>query len=182
MTPALGEIRAFAGNFAPSGFALCSGQLLQISANNALFALIGTTYGGDGVSTFALPDLRGRVLLSQGQGPGLSSRLLGQVSGTETVTLTTPQIPTHSHTVNVAGTAGNQSIPTNNLIANPVNATTTADNMLLYLPATNSTKTVLALDPTTVGNSGGSLPHENRMPIVTISYIIALQGIFPSFN
>jgi microcystin-dependent protein len=182
MTPALGEIRAFAGNFAPRGFALCNGQLLQINENEALFALIGTTYGGNGVSTFGLPDLRGRVLISQGQGPGLSSRPLGQASGTESVTLSQQQLPTHNHNAAAAGTAGNQSSPTNNVLAAPVNVTTPTDGMLLYLPASTQTKTVLALDPTTIGLNVGNLPHENRMPIVTISYIIALQGIFPSFN
>jgi microcystin-dependent protein len=182
MTPAIGEIRAFAGNFAPRGFALCNGQLMPISENETLFTLIGTTYGGDGVTTFGLPDLRGRVLISQGQGPGLTNRVLGQPGGTESVTLTQLQLPTHNHAAAVAGTAGNQSSPTNNLLANPVNATTPADNMLLYLPTTNPTKTVLALDPATVGLNVGNLPHENRMPVVTISYIIALQGIFPSFN
>lgn len=182
MTPSIGEIRAVGFSFAPVGWHLCDGTLLPISQYDTLYALIGTTYGGDGQTTFALPDLRGKLIVSQGQGPARTNRILGQNGGTESVTLLTAQLPAHSHTV-VASTAnGNTNVPTNNYLAVGVDNTTTTDNMLFYLPDTFSGKTVYPLAPSTVSTAGGSLPHENRMPFLAVTYVIALQGVWPSTN
>jgi microcystin-dependent protein len=182
MFPSIGEIRAFAGSFAPSGWQLCNGQLLQIASNTTLYALIGTTYGGDGITTFALPDLRGRLIVNQGQRPGLTNRVIGQPAGVESVTLTTANLPAHSHTAVVNTNTANTNVPTNNYLAAPVDTTVPADTMLLYLPNTFSSLTVVPLDSTTVSSTGSGLPHENRMPYLTINYIIALVGVFPSRN
>ena len=165
MEPFLGQLLLVPYNFAPLGWAFCNGQLLSIAQNTALFSLLGTTYGGDGKSTFALPDLRGRVPLSAGQGPGLSLYDLGQAGGVEAVTLNLSQIPAHSHSVNAQSGDAADTSPQNNLPAaggayNPNANTTMAANM--------------------VGTSGGSQPHENRAPYLTLNWIIALQGIFPS--
>lgn len=173
-TPYIGEIRMFAGNFAPSGWAFCDGQLLSISENDVLFNLIGTTYGGDGQSTFALPDLRGRAPIHQGNGYAM-----GQQGGAEQVTLTTSQIPSHTHAVilslPVYAGAGNADTPIGNVPAVNVahaNEFNTASN--------NSMGTVdyAASSATTI--AGGSLPHDNMKPYVAIHYIIALFGVFPS--
>jgi microcystin-dependent protein len=183
MTPYLGEVRAFGGNFAPYGWALCNGEIISIAQNDALFALIGTTYGGDGVTTFGLPDLRGKVLVSQGQGPGLTNRPIGQASGSETVTLQLANLPQHNHNVIASTTPANSGSPTNNMLAAPVDSTVTSDKVLMYLPNnTTATKTVVPLDQSVIVGTGGNQPHDNLIPIVTISYIIALQGIFPSPN
>src|ERR1700744_300002 len=123
MTPYLGEIRAFAGNFAPSGWQLCNGQLMSIAQYEALYTLVGTTYGGDGVTTFGLPDLRGKVLVNQGQAPGLSNRPLGLKGGTETVTLLLTTLPQHNHSVNASSNPANSNSPTNNLLAAPIDST-----------------------------------------------------------
>jgi microcystin-dependent protein len=169
-TPYIGEIRMFAGNFAPAGWAFCDGQLLAIAENDALFTLIGTTYGGDGQTTFALPDLRGRIPIHQGTGPGLNTRTLGESAGVENVTLTVNQSPTHSHPF--IGTASNASAtnPTNAVVASP----STID---LYRPAT-APNTNLAANA--LGITGGSQPHDNMQPFLCISFIISLFGIFPS--
>jgi microcystin-dependent protein len=169
--PYLGEIRLFAGNFAPVGWNLCDGTVLAISTNDALFNLIGTTYGGDGVSTFALPDLRSRVPVGQGNGPGLSPRTIGQSYGTESVTLTTQQIPGHSHMFMTTSGAASVPNPQNALFAN-----TGGDN--LYLPAPNNPEPK-ALAPQAVANVGGSQPHDNIMRSVGMNYIICLEGIYP---
>ncbi|WP_179413256.1 phage tail protein [Mucilaginibacter sp. E4BP6] len=182
MFPSIGEIRAFAGSFAPAGWQLCNGQLLQIASNTTLYALIGTTYGGDGITTFGLPDLRGRLIVNQGQRPGLTNRVIGQAAGVESVTLVTANLPSHNHTTVVSTNAANTNVPTNNYLAAPVDTTTPVDTMLLYLPTTFSPITVVPLDPTTVGPTGGGQSHENRMPYLTINYIIALVGVFPSRN
>ena len=168
----LGEIRMFAGNFAPKGWAFCQGQLLLIAQNQALFALLGTTYGGDGRTTFALPDLRGRAPIGFGQGPGLSYKDLGQQFGTETVTLTTAQMPAHSHTVNAVTTEGNQNLPTNSLPAN----TKTLDKE--YSDANANT----TMKATMVNPTGGSQPFGVSQPSLGVNFIIALQGVFPSRN
>jgi microcystin-dependent protein len=177
----IGEIQIFAGNFAPAGWAICDGSLLPISENDALFALIGTTYGGDGQNTFALPDLRGRIPVHQGQGPGLSSYVIGQMSGTETVTLTTNQLPSHAHletlTLPVSSALGDKDTPENNYFTvNPSRASEFSSNAsnALMAPALNIS-----------GNSdpaGGNQTHENRMPYLVVNYIISLYGIFPSQN
>lgn len=174
--PYLGEIRPFAGNFAPRSWSFCNGALLSIAQNNALFALLGTTYGGDGITTFALPDLRGRVALSQGQGPGLTNRVLGEESGVETVTITNATMPSHMHGVIATATAAEAVPPTGMVPAAPAN------NALFYLPPNVGTQQDAPLAADTCQLSGGSQPHENIMPILAINYIIALEGIFPSQN
>ena len=166
----IGEIRMFAGNFAPKDWAFCQGQLLSISQNTALFSILGTTYGGDGRVTFALPNLSGRVPVGVGQGAGLTNRQLGEMSGTETVTLTTAQMPAHSHTVNAVTADGNQNLPTNNLPAN----TKTLDKE--YSDANANT----TMNPTMIGVSGGSQPFGVMQPSLGMNYIICVNGIYPS--
>jgi microcystin-dependent protein len=162
--PYIGEIRIFAGNFAPAGWMFCEGQLLPISENETLFNLIGTTYGGDGQSTFALPDLRGRLPLHQGNG-----FVLAQQGGVETVTLTTQQIPAHSHAMLASTGPGTQNAPANNVTA-------ASPSVTLY--AADVTDGNLA--PTAVGATGGSQPHNNFQPYLCVDFIISLFGIFPS--
>lgn len=169
--PFIGEVKMFGGNFAIQGYAFCDGQLLDISQNDALFSLLGTIYGGDGINTFALPDLRGRIPLNFGQGPGLTDRPIGQKSGTETVTLTTQQIASHNHTVNSKSDTGTSPNPQNNIVAGTgsLNAYTTSavDNQM---------------GNQSIGLTGGSQPHDNMQPFLCISYIIALYGIYPPRN
>ena len=166
--PYLGEIRLFAGNFAPVNWALCQGQLLSIAENDALYNLIGTTYGGDGQSIFALPDLRGRVPVHQGQGPGLSQRTMGALVGTESVTLTTGQLPAHTHPLHATTAAATITTPAGALLA-----TTTADS---YGPGPATTPMAAGA----VGPAGGAQPHDNMAPTLTVNYIISLVGIYPS--
>ena len=170
MDPFVAEIRIFPFNFAPRGWAWCDGQLLPLSQNTALFSLLGTTYGGDGKSNFALPDLQGRAPMHPGQGPGLSLHDLGETGGSETVTLLESEIPSHSHAVmGVAGGFGaNTNVPTGNAFgkASQGNAYTTAAN-------------IVQLSGSTIGPAGGSLPHNNMMPYLTFYFNIALQGVFP---
>ena len=168
----LGEIRMFAGNFAPTGWAFCQGQLLPIAQNQALFALLGTTYGGDGRTTFALPDLRGRVPVGFGQGPSLSNREIGEKFGSELVTLNINQMPSHNHTVNAVTTEGNQNLPTNSLPAN----TKTLDKE--YSDANANT----TMKATMVNPTGGNQPFGVTQPSLGVNFIIALQGIYPSRN
>jgi microcystin-dependent protein len=174
--PFLGEIRPFAGDFAPRDWHLCDGSLLSIAQNSALYALLGVVYGGDGITTFGLPDLRGRIPISQGQGPGLSPRSIGDQGGTESVALTTQEIPAHSHMVYATVTSATSSQPAQLVPAAPAN------NGVFYLPPNvgNQVEAVLAADSLT--QSGGGEAHENRMPIAAISFIIALSGIFPQQN
>ena len=160
----------FGGNFAPAGWMFCDGSLLPISENETLFNLIGTTYGGDGQSTFQLPDLRSRVLVHQGQGPGLSNYSLGQPGGVEAVTLTTSQIPIHSHAPLASNTGGSDN-PANNFWAN----STTGKPYSAPPPA-------VQMNAATIAATGGSQPHENMIPFLCVSYIISLFGIFPSPN
>ena len=169
--PFIGEIRIFAGTFAPVGWAFCDGRLLAIAQNDALFALIGTTYGGDGETTFALPDLRSRFAVHQGQGPGLSNYTIGETTGTETVTLTVPQLPAHSHIAN-AGSGGNDLSPAGN-----VWATDAGGNTAAYNDASNA-----QMAATAIGVAGGSQPHDNIQPFLVVNFIIALEGIFPARN
>lgn len=170
----------FGGSFAPAGWAFCQGQLMPISENDALFVLLGTTYGGDGQSTFGLPDLRGRVPIHMGQGPGImQSYQLGEAAGVESVTLTTQQIPAHNHPATaVTGTAANSAAPGGKVLADEALALAqaTAD---LYL-AFGGTQSALA--PNTIGPTGGSQPHDNMQPYLTLNYIISLYGVFPSQN
>ena len=166
--PFLGAIFLFAGNFAPRGYALCQGQTLSIDQNTALFSLLGTTYGGNGTTTFALPDLRGRAALSAGQAPGGSAYTLGEQGGTETVTLLTNQMPQHNHTI-AANTQEQSNVATNNYLASSG----------AYAP---SATTGTTLNPAAVSEVGGNQPHNNLQPYLTLNYIIALEGIFPSRN
>ncbi len=169
--PFLGEVRLFPYNFAPRGWAFCQGQLLPISQNQALFALLGTTYGGDGRVTFALPDLRGRVPLSAGQGPGLSDYALGQAGGAEAVTLGVNEMPTHSHSVAANGRQSNRPGPNGR-----VPGRASAGDVY----AASSNGAVMA--PETIVPTGGGQPHANVQPYLAMNYCIALTGIFPSRN
>ncbi|MFA6116972.1 MAG: tail fiber protein [Sphingomonas sp.] len=175
--PFLGEIRMFAGNFAPRGFALCAGQLMSIAQNDALYALIGTTYGGDGQVTFGLPDMRGRLPINQGQGPSLSNYVIGQMAGTESVTLTVQQMPAHSHLLSATTATGSQPAPTNTSFT----ATLLGTAELYAVPGANPLKQG-ALNTNSISALGGNQPHENRMPALVINFIIALEGVFPSRN
>jgi microcystin-dependent protein len=169
--PFVGEIRMFAGSFAPRGWALCDGQLQSVNQNDALFSLFGTIYGGDGRTTFGLPDLRGRVPIHAGSGPGLTPRRLGQRSGVENVTLTTNQIPSHSHPLRANKQAGQQS--------NPNGAVPAQSTIDIYKanPMANAQK---ALDVDSVTSFGGSRDHTNLMPFLCVHFIVALFGISPS--
>lgn len=171
--PFLGQIQAFGFQFAPRGWALCNGQLLPIAQNTALFALLGTTYGGNGQTTFALPDLRGRVSVHQGQGPGLSSYTMGESAGTETVTLLASQMPAHQHTVTFLTNSSEGGVNS------PAGAYFGKTDPGVYSAAHDNTLT--GPQPPS-GISGGSQPHGNIQPYLTINWCIALQGIFPSQN
>ena len=174
--PFVAEIRIFPYTFAPSGWAFCAGQLLPISQNTALFSLIGTFYGGNGTSNFALPDLRGRAATHMGQGTGLSPYNLGQSGGTETVTLTYNEMPQHSHAVAASSGLATVSTP-----ASDATLATSSGGLLAY-DGSNTEPVVTALSPAAVGTSGGSLPHNNLMPYLVLEFCIALQGIFPARN
>jgi len=167
--PYVGEVRLFAGNFAPNGWALCQGQLVSIAENETLFQLIGTTYGGDGQNTFALPDLRGRVPLHQGTGPGLSTRVIGQLGGAERVTLTAAQLPPHTHAL-TASSAPAQSAagPSGNVLA------ATAVNIYGSGPPS------VPMAAVATSAAGGAQPHDNMAPFLVMNYIISLFGVFPS--
>jgi microcystin-dependent protein len=164
-TPYVGEIRMFAGNFAPAGWMLCQGQLLPISDYDTLFTLIGTTYGGDGQSTFALPNLQSRVPIHQGSG-----FTLAQTGGEEQVTLTVNQMPAHTHVPQANSGTGTQNSPAGNVWANSAN--------LPYSPNAPSA----SMDPAAVGLAGGSQPHDNMVPFLVINFIISLFGVFPTQN
>ncbi len=167
--PFVAEIRMFGGNFAPTGWALCNGQLLPISQNTALFSLLGTFYGGDGKSTFALPNFQASVPIGQGAGAGLTERVLGEVSGSQTVTLLASEIPVHSHTLN----AYKDDLADINTPSPSVMLGATA-GLNLYGTASNTTLNFQALSI-----AGGSLPHNNLPPYLVVTFIIAMQGVFP---
>lgn len=176
----LGQISMFGGNFAPRNWAFCNGQLMSIAQNDALFSLIGTTYGGDGVTTFALPDLKSRLPVHFGQGPGLSSYQLGQASGTPNVTLNIGQMPPHNHMLE-ATTAPATSLK---IGQNLLTGTITGDSNALFYwaPQSGQQPAPTPMSPGACSTAGGSMPHENLMPSLCITFIIALQGIFPSRN
>lgn len=169
--PFIAEIKIFGGNFAPRNFALCDGQLLAIAQNTALFSLLGTTYGGDGRTTFALPDLRGRVPIHPGNGPGLTSRRLGERGGAEDVTLNVNQIPAHNHSANAVTPAGNSNDAAGNYWADDAGVSSGT----YHTGPANA-----AMNAGTIGNTGGSQPHPNMQPFLAVNFIIALFGIFPS--
>lgn len=175
MDPYIGEIRLFAGNFAPNGWALCDGQLLAIASNAALFSILGTTYGGNGQTTFALPDLRGRMPMHPGQGPGLTPRTLGELGGEESVTLLANQMPAHTHVLNASNAQGAGDSPTNSLLAQSYDQNNSNPISTYAGGAPNTT-----LNPASVGLAGGSQPHDNLPPFGCINFIIALTGVFPS--
>jgi microcystin-dependent protein len=174
--PFVAEIRIFTGNFAPKGWATCDGQLLPISQNTALFSLLGTTYGGDGKSTFALPNLEGSAPMQPGQGPGLSLRDLGESGGEQTVTLLNSEMPAHGHGF-VCTTANGTVIASNgNQLGKGFKGNIQASNTIkMYSTGSVSTQ----LNPLSVASTGGSLPHNNMMPYLGLTFIIALQGVYP---
>jgi len=176
--PFIGQILTFGGNFAPVNYALCNGQLLQISQNTTLYQLIGTTYGGDGVQTFALPNLQSRVPLHQGQGNGLSPYVLGVPGGSENVTLSTSELPSHSHAINVVTGSGTLATPggTTYLASQ---APAPAGNADTYRPY-SSADIHIPLASNSVSQAGQNLPHPNIQPVQAVTYCIALYGIFPS--
>jgi len=170
--PFIAEIVMFGGNFAPRSWAYCNGQLLAISSNTALFSLLGTTYGGDGRTTFALPDLRGRTAVHSGgnsAGPGLTPRPLGSRGGAQTVTLNTNQMPTHNHTVGAHNETADETSPGGNVLG--------ADQAIFSGEDNDTT-----MRSNMIGNAGGNQAHENMMPFLAVNYIIALFGTFPSRN
>ena len=169
MDPFVAEIRIFAFNFAPRGWAFCNGQILPLSQNTALFSLLGTTYGGNGQSNFALPDLQGRAPMHPGQGPGLSLHDLGETGGSETVTLLQTEIPLHSHALraNVIDVADTN-------VPSPAASFALSSGGTLYQPTAN-----VQLAPQALAPAGGSQPHNNLMPYLTMNFNIALQGVFP---
>lgn len=167
--PFVGEIRMFAGNFAPRGWAFCDGQLLAVSQNDALFSLLGTIYGGDGRTTFGLPDMRGRIPIHAGHGPGLSERRLGAKAGAENVTLTVNQLPSHTHPARASTAVGVEADPGGN-----VTAASTAVNLYFSETADSNMRS------DAITQSGGSRSHTNLQPFLCIHFIIALVGIYPS--
>ena len=169
--PFIGQVMLFAGNFAPRGWAFCSGQILSIAQNTALFSILGTTYGGNGQTTFALPDLRGRVAISSGQGPGLSNYYLGQAGGEETVTLNMEQMPMHLHMAAASAEGGTSATPNGGVWA----GSTARDS--IYAATADTT-----MNPQAISTTGGNQPHNNMPPYLGVNYIIALEGIFPSRN
>jgi microcystin-dependent protein len=167
--PFVGEIRMFGGNFAPAGWALCQGQLMAIAENDVLFNLIGTTYGGDGQETFALPDLQGRVPLHQGQGPGIvQNYVIGETGGVESVTLTAAQIPTHTHALLASTNNALNTSPTNSILAAGI-ATKMYTEDVANQP----------MNAAAITQVGGSQPHENMQPFLVLNFIISLFGIYP---
>jgi len=173
MDPFVAEIRMFAGNFAPQGWAFCNGQILPISQNTALFSLLGTNYGGDGKSTFGLPNLQGSAPLhvgGSGPGPGLSDHFLGETGGEQTVTLIESEIPPHSHTVNCSSGASSSSSPTNQTFGSGGGR---------GRPAAYASGSNVQMSPAATMQAGGSNPHNNMQPFLCLNFIIALQGVYP---
>jgi microcystin-dependent protein len=168
--PFVAEIRIFPFNFAPKGWAWCDGQLLPLSQNTALFSLLGTTYGGNGKSNFALPDLQGRAPMHPGQGPGLSLHDLGETGGSETVTLLQSEIPVHSHALQAQNFNGSDNVPTTKDLARG------AAGLTAYAAAGGA---LVPMNPVAVGPTGGDQPHNNMQPYITFYFAIALQGVFP---
>lgn len=166
--PFVAEIRIFPFNFPPKGWAWCNGQLLPLSQNTALFSLLGTTYGGDGKSTFALPNLQGNAPMHPGQGPGLSLHDLGETGGSETVSLLESEIPAHSHAVQGRDLPGNSAVPVGNTLSNNS-----------FFHDNNPSAPLVAMAPMALAPAGGDQPHNNMQPYLTFYFNIALQGVFP---
>jgi microcystin-dependent protein len=176
-SPFVAEIRMFGCNFAPTGWAQCNGQLLPLSQNTALFSLLGTFYGGDGKSTFALPNLQGGLATHQGQGPGLQEWFLGQMQGSDSVTLLQSEMPAHTHSL-VAKTGPAAGVnPSNALIGN--GAWTSGTSFGAITTYSTDTSSLSQMNPQTLGVAGADLPHNNLMPYCVVNYCIALQGVFP---
>jgi len=171
MDPFVAEIRIFPFNFAPKGWAFCDGQILPLSQNTALFSLLGTTYGGDGKSNFALPNMQGNAPMHPGQGPGLSLHDLGETGGSETVSLLESEIPGHSHTVMANAAVGNRTTPAANAISRVTGSTP--------FVAGSPTPPLIQMSPNSVAPAGGDQPHNNMQPYLTFYFCIALQGVFP---
>lgn len=169
--PFVGEIRMFAGNFAPRSWALCDGQLLSVSSNNALFSLLGTIYGGDGRTTFGLPDMRGRLPIHMGSGPGMTTRPIGQKSGSETVTVIAGELPTHTHAFQASTEGGADASPQGKVVSNSPGV-----KMFIEDPPG------VSMASSAIASAGGSQSHDNVMPFQCVNFIIALSGIFPSRN
>lgn len=174
MDPYIGEIRLFAGNFAPKDWAFCNGQLMSIAQNTALFSLLGTTYGGDGKTTFALPDLQGRVPVHAGAGQGLTERTLGEQGGEPYVTLLSTEMPYHTHQAMAVAAIGTTTDPTGGVWAESIKQGRGGTQTPLYAPTVNASMSMNA-----VGVAGGSQPHNNMQPYLALNYIIALNGIYP---
>ena len=176
MDPFIGEIRMFAGNYAPKDWAFCNGQILPITQNTALFSLLGTVYGGNGTTTFALPNLQDRFPMNSGQGPGLTDRTLGEASGASNVTLTSTEMAAHGHAPAAVTAPGTQTSPVNAVWGGGVSGGKGGQDTFVYsTTASNTQMSNQALTPT-----GGNQPHANVQPYLAVSYIIALQGVFPS--
>jgi microcystin-dependent protein len=176
----IGTIQAFGFNFAPRGWQTCSGQTIAISQNTALFSLIGTTYGGNGTTTFCLPDLQGRVAVGQGQGPGLSNYVLGEATGSEQVTLTQQQLPAHTHMLMASTVAATDTTPASGDVLGAPNgedADLGAVTVKMYAPAGAG---MVSLSPTSIGVAGSSIPFSVVQPLLCINYSIAMEGIFPT--
>ncbi len=175
-TPYLGGIFMFAGNFAPRGYALCQGQLMSISQNTALFSILGTTYGGDGIQTFGLPDLRGRTPVGAGNGPGLTPVVIGELAGTQNATILTSNLPAHTHSLNASTSAGTQPLPTGNVLASVQDSQ--GGQSTAYINAAPNTP----MAATSIGLTGNGLPISIQSPYLGLNFIIATQGVFPSRN
>lgn len=182
----LGEIRMFAGPYAPQNWAYCDGSTQSINANQALFSLISTTYGGNGVTTFNLPDFRGRLPVGMGQGTGLTNRVLGQSGGTEAVTLTMAQTPAHTHSFNALNNAASQTAVSGNLLGQTDGVSYAGKALTNYQAqanvGTNATQLPVNSVSYALGANGASLPHDNLMPSLCINFIIAMTGIYPTQN
>jgi microcystin-dependent protein len=170
MDPFVAEIRIFPFNFAPKGWAFCDGQLLPLSQNTALFSLLGTTYGGNGKSNFALPNMQGNAPMHPGQGPGLSLHDLGETGGSETVSLLESEIPSHSHNVTASSQDGLDNHPVGNFPAQSI-------GINMYQP--QGTPTIVAMNDSSLAPAGGDQPHNHMQPYLTLNFCIALQGVFP---
>ncbi|HEX3152293.1 MAG TPA: tail fiber protein [Gemmataceae bacterium] len=175
MDPFLGEIRIFAGNFAPKNWALCNGQILPISQNTALFSLLGTNYGGNGTSNFALPNLQGCTAMDQGNGPGLTPRVVGETGGSQNVTLLVSNLPAHSHSFTGQSFLGDLNPPGGNYVAGN-------RSVFGYLVPGTPNSNIQPMNPAAIAPAGSGLPHNNMQPYLGINYIICMAGVFPSRN